>query len=733
MKFFNKNGSFDGTHLNLGYVFLLFISLGALGQSGNFVSSNSEILTWDIIDLRTSSQWSSNRSSNPGYFSTTGNGLYVESSDAHHINGYVKHYASVANQTYRFPVGSGTDLRFLEVNGTIPANAVFATAWILGDPSTTQDPTDAVFHPTTSVSIGIQTVSSVGQWDWIDVNQVSSDVNISVSIPDMTSFGLASELRLVGWNGTQWVRLGSSGATTNSEDGLLSGTMIAGITALGIGKIISGDMDGDGVPDAEELVDGTDPNDKSSYLDTDGDRVPDYVEVNIDTTNPNDPSDYLDSDGDLVPDYIETIVNSTNPNNALSYLDSDGDKVPEYVESTLENTDPNLSTSFKDSDTGGVPDYVESILFPKIGLSATNPNAASDDAQDSDGDGVPDYQELREGSNPLDPTSYLDSDGDRVPDFVELNVDSTDPNQKTSFKDTDGDLVPDYVETKLEATDPSNNLSLRDSDGDKVPDFVEIVLQNTDPTNGSNFLDSDSGGVPDYVESVFYVSLGLVATDPNLASDDANDTDGDGLSNYAEVKQSSDLNDPCDPNRPAGYTGFDANNAIWSAADCDGDGFTNGAEVLAATDPYDANSAIKPDLFPNFTFGNSTFNVGGERFVIININEINGASTNGSAIQFFIPTISGFQLNFDQTLSSVTVLSPETVNNANWTVTNNGVGLLFSSNVTIPANGTSRIGLKLTGQASGTAANLTVNIIQGAGGENFPYNNVGVLSQSIQN
>ncbi|MFN4086518.1 MAG: hypothetical protein ACK4LB_11300 [Spirosomataceae bacterium] len=721
--------------LNIQVFYLTFIcsSFSVFGQIGNFVPSSGEVVNLGSIDLRTSTQWVTQRSLNPGFFSSKGIGLYIESSDAHHVNGYVKNYWTTANRVYRFPVGSGTDLRYVEVSGSVPANAILATAWILGDPSSTQDPTDQAFHPVTSVAVGIQAVSTVGQWDWLDANNLGSGVTVAVSIPDMTSFGLASELRLVGWNGSQWISLGSTGATTTTEDGVLSGTMLNGITALGIGKITSGDTDGDGVPDAQELVDGTDPNDKTSYLDTDGDRVPDYVETNFDSTNPADKSDYKDTDGDLVPNYIETVFDATNPNDALSYLDADGDKVPDYVETTIDNTDPNASTSFKDSDTGGVPDYVESILFLKSGLAATNPSQASDDSQDSDGDGVPDYQELVDGTNPLNPTSYLDSDGDRVPDYIEVNGDATDPNLKTSYKDTDGDLVPDYVESKLEATDPTNNLSFRDLDGDKVPDYVESVLQNTNPIQGANFLDTDGGGVPDYVETILYVNLGLSATDPNLALDDANDLDGDGLSNYAELKQNSDLNDPCDPSRPAGYTGYVATNPIWAAADCDGDGFSNGAEVLAGTDPYNANSAIKPDLFPNFTFGNSIFNMGGERYVIININEINGASTNGTGIQFFIPKISGFQLNFDNTLSSVMVLTTEIVNNANWTVTDNGVGLLFSSNTTISANGSSRVALKLTGQAAGTAANLTVNIIQGSGGENFPYNNVGVLSQSIQN
>ena len=64
------------------------------------------------------------------------------------------------------------------------------------------------------------------------------------------------------------------------------------------------DTDGDGVPDTQEISDGTDPNDDGDISDTDGDGVPDYVE-NRDTppTNPADPSDFNDADADGISDY----------------------------------------------------------------------------------------------------------------------------------------------------------------------------------------------------------------------------------------------------------------------------------------------------------------------------------------------------------------------------------------------------------------------------------------------
>lgn len=61
------------------------------------------------------------------------------------------------------------------------------------------------------------------------------------------------------------------------------------------------DSDGDGVSDAQETADGTDPNDSSSLLDSDNDGVPDALD-----SNPNTAGDTLtDSDFDGVPDVVE--------------------------------------------------------------------------------------------------------------------------------------------------------------------------------------------------------------------------------------------------------------------------------------------------------------------------------------------------------------------------------------------------------------------------------------------
>ncbi len=56
----------------------------------------------------------------------------------------------------------------------------------------------------------------------------------------MQGFATATDMRLVGWDGTQWIDLsGSANATGNTENSTLSGTIPAGttITAIGIGSL----------------------------------------------------------------------------------------------------------------------------------------------------------------------------------------------------------------------------------------------------------------------------------------------------------------------------------------------------------------------------------------------------------------------------------------------------------------------------------------------------------------
>lgn len=80
------------------------------------------------------------------------------------------------------------------------------------------------------------------------------------------------------------------------------------------------------------------------------------------------------------------------------------------------------------------------------------------------------------------------------------------------------------------------------------------------------------------------------------------DTDGDGIYNSEEIMNGTDINNPCDPLKTTGYSGYDSNNSIWSNADCDADGLSNYEEVINGWDPYlDDRVYVIPELLPKLS------------------------------------------------------------------------------------------------------------------------------------
>lgn len=231
-------------------IFFLLLQIAAVtaAAQGNFCFSGLETVNFGTIDLSVaaSAGWGTDRLAIPGYFSAANGAFYSGSSDNAHINGYVKKYG---NEPFIFPIGSGKDLRTLSISNPSLYTDAYATAWIPGDPGTGTDltPPYAGVHPVTAISAPLVAVSTVGQWDW-QVGEYSNlgegttgnghGLKVTVSIPDMSTFAVARDLRLAGWNGSRWIDLsGTATATGNTENSLLTGTMVAGITAIGIASI----------------------------------------------------------------------------------------------------------------------------------------------------------------------------------------------------------------------------------------------------------------------------------------------------------------------------------------------------------------------------------------------------------------------------------------------------------------------------------------------------------------
>jgi hypothetical protein len=110
-----------------------------------------------------------------------------------------------------------------------------------------------------------------------------------------------------------------------------------------------------------------------------------------------------------------------------------------------------------------------------------------------------------------------------------------------------------------------------DTDGDGVPDFVEAT-QSTNLSDPTSYLDTDGDLVPDYIES-------LDGTNPN-DKNSFRDTDGGGVPDY--VEQTLFVS--------KGLTTSNINTQADDLRDTDGDGLSDYKELLYGTNPLAADT-----------------------------------------------------------------------------------------------------------------------------------------------
>jgi hypothetical protein len=228
-----------------------------------------------------------------------------------------------------------------------------------------------------------------------------------------------------------------------------------------IGLSVSGDGDGDGVSDCQELALGTNP----FSADTDGDGFKDKPDTSFAgvNTNPNVDNCPLVYNPDQVNSDAKTIDNGP-------VVAGDDVTVPSG-DSLGDGCDPDDDNDWM-QETGTNARGVPGEDVGCNGSGPTNPLKA-----DSDGDAVVDGAECLLGSNPNDANSspscagIVDSDRDCLPDNVEALFGSN-PN----IRDMDGDGLNDATEVKGWGTSPTN----RDSDGDGCDDDKEAADVNGD-------------------------------------------------------------------------------------------------------------------------------------------------------------------------------------------------------------------------------------------------------------
>ncbi|WP_269013455.1 putative Ig domain-containing protein [Aquirufa nivalisilvae] len=322
----------------------------------------------------------------------------------------------------------------------------------------------------------------------------------------------------------------------------VSGNTVSNTFTIQVNSGLPLDTDGDGVSDAQEAIDGTNPNDGCSYnpasqilanttltwknTDCDGDGTnngtdPQPLNYCVGGAGGNPPSigspsfaifGANDCDNDGIPNSVECA--SGGP----SCQDYDSDGIPNFQ-------DP-------DSDNDGIPDSIEKNI-------------------DTDGDGIPNYLDLdSDNDGILDRTEgSSDRDGDGTPNYLDLDSDGDsildaweatdsrrgviDPNynglvdQNGAFIDNNKNGLADFLEP--------NPAPIPDTDRDGTPDFLDL------DSDGDSLLDSkeltsdpDGDGIPNYRD--------LDSDGDWLGDSDERDGDNDrdGIPNYLDLDSDGD-------------------------------------------------------------------------------------------------------------------------------------------------------------------------------------------------
>ena len=352
-----------------------------------------------------------------------------------------------------------------------------------------------------------------------------------------------------------------------------------------------GDDDDDGLSDVAEATATALPTTNSDTW-TNGDV---HVHFAYGRSNPLSP----DSDGDGLPDGLEVGWRGAPNPPTNPATDTDGDGFPNFIGdldppfyNTLDNLGnvPGVNTAAEGGDRSR-----------QVAGSVTDPNKS-----DTDGDGIPDSVE------DANRNGWVDGDGKPLqPATTNFLIDrpggitSTDwPNNKV-----------DAGETWLE-TSPTK----ADSDGDGLTDGygedknfngrtdMELLAQNgthtpfllSDPANASFRIGGPTSRAINYaallaayapagngtMQTGGWPKLLILETDPLNA-----DTDGDGLPDGWEVNHGLDPLDNGTYNFRTGAAGNPANGA---SGDPDGDGFTNAQELANGTDPNNPDTGVPP-------------------------------------------------------------------------------------------------------------------------------------------
>ncbi|RKN78324.1 gliding motility-associated C-terminal domain-containing protein [Ulvibacterium marinum] len=296
---------------------------------------------------------------------------------------------------------------------------------------------------------------------------------------------------------------------------------------LNLQPVACPDTDGDGVPDSVDLDDDNDGIlDTTEDPDLDGDGDPLTDPLDSDSDGYPDHLD-IDSDDDGIPDNVEAQTTdgyiAPNDDDAATYASNDGVNSAYPDGLTPVNTDGTDEPDYLDMDTDNdlVPDNNEGNDFDFDGV----PDQAYT-GTDTDGDGLDDGYEGSDVNDGFDVNDEIDDPANDLPD--------TDGTEDVNYRDLDDD--GDGIDTPDEDADNDGDPTDDDTDNDGTPDYL-------DPDGGP---DTDGDGVPDSVD-LDDDNDGILDTteDPDLDGDgdpltDPLDSDSDGYPDHLDIDSDDD-------------------------------------------------------------------------------------------------------------------------------------------------------------------------------------------------
>ncbi len=456
--------------------------------------------------------------------------------------------------------------------------------------------------------------------------------------------------------------------------------------------------------------------------------------------NGSDPFDSADDCATAITAEMDLcLIIAADPTHPLSELDCDNGGIDNYTECRNGGDPSEADDDCTTAVTAG------SDLCIIIDNDPTHPWASLD----CDLGGIDNMTECANGNDPTNPIDDESCPVDFCEEAIDNNTDicsllTSDPTHPLGTLDCDEGGVDNATEC-AEGTDPANPAD--DCDAANIGGINICVIVTADPTHPLADVDCDGGGVSNLDECASGENPFDPADDCTAAIDEGLnicqlinydpthplatlDCDNGGVSNMDECNSGGDPSDPTDDLQSICVSAMNGDLDICALltadpthpigqADCDEGGVINAEECTNGNDPLDPLDDC-PDITPITTIlpGNiaGTSGVG----VAVEITELNGINTDGSAILVRMPSDPRLTFLWDPNLTSV-ALTP--VNNSNWNyLGNNGVVHTFQyvgNGIIINGGTTEAFGFESTYDPQSTDGQTTVtaSIVPFGGGE----------------